>query len=1001
MNDSNTQIDLDGGSDSWSATPESSDTDNTDDTTSSDTDSENSDSTTQTDSWEHDESRVDIEPDVIEQEAKAVTEPGSQSVETINEVADEEIEHTTDTTETPDEYIDLGVIQVNYSTRTIGNNTERAVIHLFCRDPGDTFDDPIRVDIHDFKPYFYAPPNEVADINVDNDSRFYSIRSHDEEYGSFESIRGQDLVRVTTHIPRTVGSIRDDYDHYEADVLFPDRFMINKGIRSGIRVPVDWDDEENNVIAVSHTDVEPVDVSVEPRVHNVDIEVEDRNGFPEPEDAEEKIICITAHDCWADATGETQEEYVVWYLDEDNVIADIPDSIDNYEFIDEDADRPDIDIRTFASEAELLIDYLSYLDVVDPDLVVGWNVDEFDAEYMINRMDRLNDDPNVSRDLNSDRLSRINEVWSGGWRGPNIKGRVVFDLLEAYKRTQFSELDSYRLEAVGQSELGIGKERFDGDIGDLWENDPERLIEYNLRDVEICVELDRQQEIIGFWDEVRQFVGCRLQDAPIPGDSVDMYVLQKVHGRFVLPSKGTVESGEEFEGGEVFDPITGIEEMVTVHDLKSLYPMCMVTINASPETKVENPEEYDGDTFHSPNGIHYRKDEDGIIRDMVTELLGERDKKKELRSQHEPGDDAYELYDKQQGAVKVIMNSLYGTLGWDRFRLYDKDNAAAVTATGRGVIDFTEETVEDMGYEVSYGDTDSVMISLGDLSNETPEIDEKVRAEHPDWTDAQLHEFQAALNKSFEIQDHINEAYNQYAIENLNAQEHEFLIEFEKLYRRFLQAGKKKRYAGHIIWKEGKHVDDIDITGFEYKRSDIAGVTKTAQKQLIEMLVTGAETNEVRDYLHGVIEDFQNGEYNYSEIGIPSGIGQKLDQYKTETAHVRGAKYANLLLGTNFGQASKPKRLYLSRVQPEFYDYCRDELGLEPQTHPEYANFKRDPDVICFIHDDQIPDAFEIDWDKMLNKTLQGPLSRVLQATDITWEDVKSGQEQTGLESFM
>jgi DNA polymerase I len=941
--------------------------------------------------------RTETTPDIIEQEAEAVTDPDG-----AEDTDDDIIVEPEDAPEYEDEseYHDLAVIQVNYTTRYLDGNTERAVIHVFCRDP-DT-GEPYQVNVRGFKPYFYVPRNEGRDIDTSRDI-FAGKRNYDADNpDGFKSIRGTPLTQVTTHIPRTVGKIRDDYDHYEADVLFPDRFLIDKDITSGIRVPVD-NETEGNVIEAKIHEVEPVDASAEPRIHNVDIEVEDRNGFPEAEDAEENILCITAHDS-------EDDEYVIWYYNSDTVEAEIPTEVEDYEFIGDNEEAPTVDIRECDSEEQMLAQYIAYVNSTEADLIVGWNVDDFDAQYLINRLEKLNErdtpDDETDYDLDPDRLSRVNEVWNGGWRGPNIKGRVVFDLLEAYKRTQFSELDSYRLEAVGQQELDIGKERFDGDIGDLWEQDPERLIEYNLRDVEICVELDEQLDIIDFWDEVKEFVGCRLQDAPIPGDAVDMYVLHKVNNEFVLPSKGTVEVGEDYEGGAVFDPITGIKENVTVLDLKSLYPMCMTTINASPETKIENPDEYDGETFKSPNGIHYKKDEDGIIREMVNELLGERDKKKELRSQHEPGDPMYELYDQQQGAVKVIMNSLYGTLGWDRFRLYDKDNAAAVTATGRGVIDFTEQVVEEMGGTVSYGDTDSVMLELKNLETNV-EISDEVREEGPDWPDDQLRVLQAALDRSFEIEEHINERYNEYARENLNAEEHNFLIEFEKLYKRFLQAGKKKRYAGHIVWKEGKFVDKTDITGFEYKRSDIAAITKISQKKLIEMLVMGEDLDDVRDYLETLISDFQDGEYGVGKIGIPSGIGKDLDDYDTETAQVRGAKYANQLLGMNLGNGSKPKRVYLDRVHPDFYRNVAEApvedggLGLSPQEDSTYREFKKDPDVICFIHDDQVPEEFEVAWEKMLDKTLKGPLSRVLKAVDITWEDVKSGQEQTGIGQFM
>lgn len=57
--------------------------------------------------------------------------------------------------------------------------------------------------------------------------------------------------------------------------------------------------------------------------------------------------------------------------------------------------------------------------------------------------------------------------------------------------------------------------------------------------------------------------------------------------------------------------------------------------------------------------------------------------------------------------------------------------------------------------------------------------------------------------------------------------------------------------------------------------------------------------------------------------------------------------------------------------------------------------------MICFEYADQVPDEFDVDWEKMLDKTLQGPIERVIEALGLSWEEVKTGQEQTGLGSFM
>jgi len=1306
------------------------------------------------------------EPDAAEAAAVVAGNGGGR----VSEVVDIDEARFPDSTGT----VELMVTQVDYTIKGSGRE-EHPVIHVFGRREDGSHE---HVRVLGFEPYFYvptdsldAPPEEEHDALVDS-------RETDPEGEPFESIRGEKLTKIIGRTPRDVGRIRDEFDHYEADILFPNRFLIDKGINSGVEVSERRLDD--NSIQVPHNEVVPAEVDSELRVNIFDIEVNDRNGFPE--DGEEPIVCLTSYDSFDD-------EYIVWIWEAEKGDGEIPDALPNYEpYRDEIA----VDVRAYASEAAMLEAFISYLETTDPDILTGWNFEDFDAPYFLDRLEEVDTRQDVDEDLSIDRLSRVNEVWRSGWGGPDIKGRVVFDLLYGYKRTQFTELDSYRLDAVGETELGVGKERYSGDIGDLWENDPTRLLEYNLRDVELCVEIDRKQNLIAFWDEVRKFVGCKLEDAPTPGDAVDQYVLHKAYGKFALPTKGKQES-EDFEGGAVFDPITGVKENVTVLDLKSLYPMCMVTINAGPETKVD--EEFEGETYHAPNGSRFRKEPDGIMREMVDELLTERENKKELRNEHDPDSQPYAIYDRQQAAVKVIMNcftpdtevmtpggvrditnleigdevyslapetmelevkpvtethaypdyrgelvdiqttktdfrvtpnhrmlvrkndkngitedeygfveagdleaycnyelphdwtyegdervetvdltavdavddyevwvspsvhghtfttelgfeprrvpkadigetgyvfsaeefeanrkyiesvcetsyvhlepnrkwiprtydgddfleflawyitegntytstdkqfgeqfrgssttvkvaqnavtdggaavenhhanigsllnrmgldyytddrsyqftsrlfgrlleklcgedsftkripdivfeasreqkerflsvlvdgdgdrqpgswryttssdqlrddvlrlcthlgitasynrdsgswriyvtedakntvrmhrsgstsnaedgvycvtvednhtllagrngkfqfvgqSLYGVTGWDRFRLYDKEGAAAVTATGREVIDFTATAANELDYEIAYGDTDSIMLELGSSVKKSDAIDQ-----------------------SFEIEDYINSRYDDFASEELHADTHRFQIEFEKLYRRFFQAGRKKRYAGHIIWKEGKDVDDIDITGFEYKRSDIAPITKRVQKDVIETIVTGDDVDEdieaVREYLTTVIEEFLNDERSVEEIGIPGGIGKRLDAYETPTAQVRGAQYANLMLGTNFDRGSKPKRLYLENVHPSFFRRMEDEEGLDPQRDPLYGEFKRDPDVICFEYADQLPAEFEVDLEKMLEKTLKGPISRVIEALGMSWEEIKTGQTQTGLEQY-
>jgi DNA polymerase I len=216
------------------------------------------------------------------------------------------------------------------------------------------------------------------------------------------------------------------------------------------------------------------------------------------------------------------------------------------------------------------------------------------------------------------------------------------------------------------------------------------------------------------------------------------------------------------------------------------------------------------------------------------------------------------------------------------------------------------------------------------------------------------------------IEAELNESYCEFARKTLSADSHYFSIKFEKIYRRFFQAGKKKRYAGHLVWKEGKDVDEIDIVGFELRRSDYPQITKEVQRTIIEKILKGEGFPEVKAYLGDIITKFRAGKYSLDEIGIPGGIQKALDQYETNDAHRRGAEYANLHLKADFKKGSKPKRIYIRNVKAKY-----------PKT-----------DVLCFEYGDQVPPEFVVDWETMLEKTIRQPISRIIEALGWDWHDV-------------
>jgi len=161
-------------------------------------------------------------------------------------------------------------------------------------------------------------------------------------------------------------------------------------------------------------------------------------------------------------------------------------------------------------------------------------------------------------------------------------------------------------------------------------------------------------------------------------------------------------------------------------------------------------------------------------------------------------------------------------------------------------------------------------------------------------------------------------------------------------------------------------VNQVDIVGFEIRRSDTPQVTKVVQTKVMGMILAGEGYDGIKAYLSDIITRYRAGKYSLDEIGIPGGIGKSLDNYETDDVQVRGAKYANQYLHTEFGKGSKPKRIYIKAV-----------TGKYPKT-----------DVLCFEYADQVPKEFVPDLELMLEKTIKQPISRIIEALGWQWDDV-------------
>ena len=586
-----------------------------------------------------------------------------------------------------------------------------------------------------------------------------------------------------------------------------------------------------------------------------DIECEMESGLPDPEKAENELTSIALHDS-------VTNQYWVLVMDKSG------------EMLERKTDKAIV--IPFKQEEQMLLKFLELYEMINPSIVTGWNIDYFDTPMLYNRIKRL-----LGKRA-ANRLSPIGECfWSPYRKRFFMAGVSYLDYLALYKNFTYSELDSYRLDSISMRELNRKKIEYDGNLDQLFRDDIEKFIEYNLVDVELVVELDNKLQFI---DTARGI--CHAGHVPYE-DFV--YSSKYLEGALLcyLKRKGIVAPNkpadrrermealkenkeEKFIGAYVKAPIVGKYEWIYDLDLTSLYPSIIMTVNISPETKMGKIENWDaqdyikgkreswiinGDTITqenlkkfferskfsvASNGVLYRTDKVGCIPDILDLWFSQRvEFKNKMKEYGKSGEkDKYEWYKKRQLVQKILLNSLYGVLGLPAFRFYDVDNATAVTTTGQTVIKSTAD-MANIKYNKELGtpdadsniyiDTDSVFFSAAPL------LDFRI----PNWKDNDQNTIAGFVNNiAEEMQDYLNDFYDILAekVFNVDKDKHRFEIKKEYVSKSGIWIA-KKRYAQWIISDNGVPVDKLDVKGLDVVRSSYpAAFRKFMSEILIEIL---------------------------------------------------------------------------------------------------------------------------------------------------------------------
>jgi len=605
------------------------------------------------------------------------------------------------------------------------------------------------------------------------------------------------------------------------------------------------------------------------RVLTFDIEVEMISGLPNTKEAKNEITAIAAHDG-------ASKLYDVFVLDKDRKVKSNATNFSK--------DGREVKVHIFDNERNLLYAFLNYYEEINPTILTGWNIDFFDIPYLYNRL------KNVCGEGNAKRLSPIGQAfWSPYREKWSFGGVSILDYINLYKTYTYTLEASYTLNYIATKELGRGKIEYEGSLDDLFENDLEKFIEYNIVDVELVVAMDEKLQFIELCRAV-----CHAGYVPYEDYIFSSKWLEGACLGY-LKKKGLVATNkpkdrkermqalrdnneEKFIGAYVKEPIVGKYDWIYDLDLTSLYPSIIMTLNISPETKVGkisnwDAEEHirgvdktyklvgkDGDTYEyttqelkevikdsnlgvAANGVLYNQDKPGLIADILNDWFQKRVEFRKLEKKYgeEKDTEKYEFYAKRQLVQKILLNSMYGVLGLPAFRFYDIDNAEAVTITGQTVIKKTAEMAnikywKELGTKEDYNvyiDTDSIYMMAEPL----------VKHRYPNYKEFDQNRMAEEVNIiADETQTFLNKFYDMLAERFFFIPKDKHRFEIKKEY--ISKAGfwvAKKRYAQWMILKNGIPCDKLDVKGLDVVRSSFPKAFQDFMAKMLKDILMGKD----------------------------------------------------------------------------------------------------------------------------------------------------------------
>lgn len=731
-------------------------------------------------------------------------------------------------------------------------------------------------------------------------------------------------------------------------------------------------------------------------VTSLDIEVQSDEGFPKPEEADHPVTAITVKN-------NIDNKYYVFgnggWNASDSILPD--HIIDNVVY------------KDCKSEANLLKEFLAHWQNNYPDVVTGWNSRMFDTVYLVNRITKILGDVSAKRLSPWGLLKERSIPLSGGLEVKvyEVRGIQQLDFLDCFKKFGYTygTQENYRLNTIAHVVLGENKLDYSeyGTLHDLYRQNYQLYIDYNIKDVEIVDRLEDKTGLITLAMTIAYKAFVNMTDSFGSVGVWDALLFNELRKRgIVVPPKSKNVKERQIQGAFVKDPQNGMHDWVMSFDLNSLYPHIIMQYNMSPETVVDDrhdnitvdslldeadlniPEQYS----MSATGQYFDKTNKGIVPQVIENLYGERSEIKkrmldaEQRSQQ---DKSYETekeivtLNNQQMAIKILMNSLYGALSNEFFRYYDMRIAESITVTGQLTILWAQKTINDFlnkllktqddDYVIAI-DTDSLYIRVGELVKQALKNDVTV--------EKGVSFLDKAATKKFEPL--LAEAYDRLC-DYVNGYEQKMVMKREVIADKGIWTG-KKHYALNVHNSEGVQYTEpkLKIMGIEVVRSSTPMPCRDMLKQSIGVIMNTDEST-TQEFIRKCRENFNK--LPPEDIAFPRSVSNIEKWSNTNTIyskgcpiHVRGALLYNYHINKN-NLDKKYEKIFTGEKIKFVY------LGIPNTIHENVFAFQT-------VIPDELNIKKYVDYELQFQKAYLEPLKSILDA--IGWQTEK----QATLEDF-